>query len=154
MLYIFSYSISLPSQSVQLLLTFFCFESSIETFICTSLCIATALFTLLFFSLYIFLPFLSLILSYAFFASFFSFMFFCTYSFDHHVSLSPLCFPNVTPSTVSGVFLSISAVLSHSLGNHQVTLLHRSHSLRNIISGNHQVTSTSSHQVTSLPLIR
>ena len=118
MLYIFSYSISLPSQSVQLLLTFFCFESSIETFICTSLCIATALFTLLFFSLYIFLLFSSLILSYAFFASFFSFMFFCTDSFDHHVSLSPFCLLNVTPSTVSGVFLSISAVLSHSLGNH------------------------------------
>ena len=34
-----------------------------------------------------------------------------------HVSLSPFCFPNVTPSSVSAVFLSISAALSHSSGN-------------------------------------
>ena len=38
MLYIFPCSVSLPSQSVQLLLIFFCFQSSIQIFIRTSLC--------------------------------------------------------------------------------------------------------------------
>ena len=79
--------------------------------------IVTAFFALPFFSLYIFLLFSSLILSHAFFASFFSYMLSCTFSLHHHVSLSPSRFPNVTPSTVSAVFLSISAVLSDLSGN-------------------------------------
>ena len=45
------------------------------------------------------------------------FMLSCTSSFHLHVSLSPFRFPNITPSTVSAVFLSISAVLSHLSGN-------------------------------------
>ena len=74
MLYIFSCSVSLPSQSVQLIFTFFCFQSSIQIFIHTSFCHRNCLLCLLFFSLYIFLVFLSLILSDAFLVSFFSFM--------------------------------------------------------------------------------
>ena len=79
--------------------------------------ITTDIFALFFISLYIFLPFSSLILSHAFFASFFFFMLFCTSSFYHHVSLFPFRFPNVTPSTVLFVFLNMFAVLFHSSGN-------------------------------------
>ena len=79
--------------------------------------IATAFFALLFNSLYIFLVFLFLVLSHAFFASFFSFSFHLNFLILPHVSLSPFRFPNVTPSTVSAVYVSISAVLFHSLGN-------------------------------------
>ena len=49
MLYIFPCSVSLPSQSVQLLLTFFCFQSSIQIYIACPFAITTAFFALLFF---------------------------------------------------------------------------------------------------------
>ena len=75
--------------------------------------IATAFFALLFFSLYTFLLFSSVILSHAFF----SFMLSSTFSFHHHVFLSPIRLPNVTPFTVSAVFLSISVILSYSSAN-------------------------------------
>ena len=100
------------SQSVQLLLIFFCFKSSIQIFIR----IATAFFALLFFSLYIFLLFSFLILFHAFFASFFSFILPCTSSFHDHVSLSSFHISNVTPSTVLAL-VRFSVVLSHSLDN-------------------------------------
>ena len=117
MLYIFPYSVSLPRQSVQFIFTFFCFQSSIQIVICTSLCHCNCLLclTLLFF-VYLF----SILISYfvpCFLCLFLFFYALLNSSFHHHVFLSPFRFPNVTPSTVSAVFLSISAVLFHSSGN-------------------------------------
>ena len=78
--------------------------------------IATAFFALLFFFVDLFSIFISYFVP-CFLGLFLFFMLSCTFSFHHHVSLSPFRFPNVTPSTVSAVFLGISAVLSHSSGN-------------------------------------
>ena len=62
-----------------------------------------------FYSFYFFVP--------CFLRLFFSFMLSCTSPFHYHVSPSFFLFPNVTSSTISAVFLSIFAVLSHSSGN-------------------------------------
>ena len=64
--------------------------------------IATAFFALLF--VYLFSIFIFYFIS-CFFCLF-SFMLSCISSFHHHVCLSPFHFPNVTPSTVSAVFLA------------------------------------------------
>ena len=120
MLCIFSCSVSLLSQSVQLLFIFFCFQSAYKFLYARPFAIATAFFALLFFF------FIHL---FTFFIFYFVLCFLCLFLFFYallnflipppclHVSLSPFCFPNVTPNTVSAVFLSISAALSHSSGN-------------------------------------
>ena len=80
--------------------------------------IATAFFALLFFSLYLFSSSLFNLLFYPMLSSPLSFLLFSSISsYAYHVSQSPFCFPNVTVSTVSAVFFSSFAVLSHSSGN-------------------------------------
>ena len=99
------------------LYTFFCFQYSIQIVICTSLRHRNCLLCL---TLVFFVDLFSIFISYfvpCFLCLFLFLMLFFTSSFHHHVSLSHFRFPNVTPSTVSAVFLSISAVLSHSSGN-------------------------------------
>ena len=97
-------------------LTFFCFQSSTQILIRTSLCYRNCFLCLIrFFFVHLFTIFISYFIPC--FLRLFPFMLFCTSSFHHHVSLYPFRFLNVTPSTVSAVFLSISAVLFHSSGN-------------------------------------
>ena len=117
MLYIFPCSVSLPSQSVQLFFIYFCFQSNIKIIIHTSLCHCNCLLCLtpLFF-VYLFSILISCFVP-CFHCLFLFFVLSLTSSFHHHVSLSPFLFPNVTLSTVSAVFLSISVVLFHSSGN-------------------------------------
>ena len=86
MLHMFSHSVSLPSQSVQFLFTFFCSKSSIQIVICTSLHYHNCLFRLILFFLYIFLVFSPLILFHAFFTSF-------MLSSLLHFFISPPCLP-------------------------------------------------------------
>ena len=81
-LHIFPRYVSLPSQSVQLLLTLFRFQSSIQIFIRMFLRHRNCL---LYSSLYIFLLFSSLILFHAFFASFL----FCFPVLPHSTTMSP-----------------------------------------------------------------
>ena len=88
MLYIFPCSVSLPSQSVQLLFTFFCFQSSIQIIICMSLCHCNCLLCLilLFFVFsFFFLVFSSLILFHAFFTS----SLLCSFELPHSTTMSP-----------------------------------------------------------------
>ena len=117
MLYIFPCSVSLPSQSVQLLFIFFCFQYSIQIFIRTSLCHRNCLLCL---------ALLFFVDLFTFFISYFVPYFLCLFLFFYAVLnflipppclLSPFRFPNVTLSTVSAAFFSISFVLSNSSGN-------------------------------------
>ena len=115
-LYIFPRSVSLPSQFVQLLLNFFYFQSSIQIFICRSICHCNCLLclTLLCKSFYYFYLLFYSMLSLLFLFFLFSLV------LPHSNIMSPyLLFisKNVIPNTVSAVFLSISAVLTHSSGN-------------------------------------
>ena len=115
MLYIFPCSVSLPSQSVQLFFTFFCFQSSIQIVIRTSLRHFNCLLALLFF-VYLFSIFIS------YFVSCFLCLFLFFYALLNFL-IPPPCFPVsiLFPKYYSqysfSCFFSISVVLSHSSGN-------------------------------------
>ena len=110
MLYIFPCS-CLPRQFVKLLLTFFCFQSSIQIFISISL-EPSQLPSLPYF-VHLFTIFISYFIQC--FLCLFSFILSCTSSFHHHVSLSPFRFPNVTPSTVSAVLAFLLFCPTHQV---------------------------------------
>ena len=151
MQYIFPCSVSLPSQSVQLLFTFFCFQSNIQIVIGMSLCDCNCLLCLTLlciletkllkkssnksetrvwcfsflsslvsnikFLVYLFSIFISYFFP-CFLASFFSFYALLNFLIPPPcLSLSLIHFPNVTPSTVSAVFLAFLLFCS----THQVT---------------------------------
>ena len=116
MLYIFPCSVSLPSQSVQFIFTFFCFQSSIQIIIHTSLrhrnCLLclTLLFFVDLFTIYLFFPMLSLPLSFLL----------CSPELPHSITMSP-CLLFISQMPLSAQFqLFFLAFLLFCI-THQVT---------------------------------
>ena len=85
---IFSCSVYLPSQSVQFLLTFFCFQSSIQIIICTSLCHHNCLLCL---TLLFFVDLFRIVISY--FVSCFLCLFLFFYALLYFLIPPPFLFP-------------------------------------------------------------